>query len=275
MNKAYLILQDGTSFEGYSFGSVNSVSAETVFNTSMTGFQEMLSDPDHNGQIVVTTFPSIGGTGVNAEDSLSDCSPVGVVVREYCPEPSNFRCERTLEDFMKERGIVGICGIDTRRLTRIIRDKGTMNGIITSDPGVTVESISDLPFCERYADGISAMKSRIASGEHVFAVGTEHLFLAAAMGCKVVKLQTGHRGSNQPVRDLRTGNICLTRQNHGWAVESVAEEVGEVILENVNDRTIEGIKYRNIPAMSVQFEPSPHGGPRNTMYLVEEAGKCR
>jgi len=124
MKKACLVLQDGTRFEGYSFGADTKVTADVVFNTRMTGFQEMLSDPVHKGQIVVATFPIVGVPGTNEEDVLSADSPAGFIVREHCPAPSNFRCEGNIDEFMKKRNIVGLYGIDTRKLTHILRDNG-------------------------------------------------------------------------------------------------------------------------------------------------------
>lgn len=132
--KAYLLLQDGTVFEGLSFGAKGSVTGEVVFNTGMTGYQQTLTDPSNLGKLVVQTFPSIGNAGVNSEDDESDGASVsGYIVREWCAKPSNFRSEGNIHDYMEKRGIVGIHSLDTRALTRILRDKGTMNGIITSE----------------------------------------------------------------------------------------------------------------------------------------------
>jgi carbamoylphosphate synthase small subunit len=280
-NKAYLILEDGTKFEGRRFGALSEISGEMVFNTSMTGFQEMLSDPNHKGQIVVATFAVTGVPGANDEDMVSDCSPAGFIVREYCDEPSNFRARFTLDELMKKRAIAGLYGIDVRRLTRLIRDNGCMNAIISDNPKAVAPPLKPVDFAVEYSQQIADMKKRAESNEPIFAVEFEHLFLAAAMGGEIYKLSPGHRGSNQPVRDLRSANIYITRQNHAYAVKSIAADVGEVILENVNDKTIEGIRYKTIPAMSVQFPPSPHGGPRNTNYLsdefaaIVEGEKCR
>jgi carbamoyl-phosphate synthase small subunit len=128
----YLILEDGTKFEGKAFGADGDITeAEVVFCTSMTGFQEMLSDSKYKGKIVVATFPIVGVPGANSEDSISEDSPVGFIVREHCSEPSNFRSEGTLDEFMKKRSIVGLCGVDTRRLTRILRDNKSIKGKIT------------------------------------------------------------------------------------------------------------------------------------------------
>jgi len=130
MSKAYLILEDGTRFDGMAFGFDGEAEAEVVFDTSMTGFTEMLSNPQHKGRIVVATFPIVGVPGINDDDVLSEHSPAGFIVREHCPQPSNFRCETTIDDFMKSRSIVGLYGIDTRRLTHILRDNGTTKGKI-------------------------------------------------------------------------------------------------------------------------------------------------
>jgi carbamoylphosphate synthase small subunit len=276
--KMKLILEDGTVFEGDSFGFddyYKSVQAEVVFNTSMTGFTEMLTDPDSHGKLIVCTFPIVGAPGCNSEDIVSEHSPCGVIVREYCREPSNFRCEESMDEFMRKREILGLSGIDTRRLTRILRDRGSMQGIICAADDTETDGTAHFDehdFYEYYSEDIARMKQRLESGERVFAVGMEHLFLAAAAGCEIYKLRYSHRGSNQPVRDLRTGNVYSTRQNHGWSVRLVPKEAGRVFLENVNDDDIEGIIYGN-GSMSVQFEPSVHGGPRSTAYLREEFGE--
>jgi len=140
--KIYLILEDGTVFEGQSFGAEGEVTGEVVFTTSMTGFQETLTDPNYNNQIIVQTFPITGSVGANSEDNASDYGgAVGYIAREYCETPSNFRMETSLDEFLKERGIVGLCGIDTRRLTRHLRDKGTMNGIISTTDNADLEKL--------------------------------------------------------------------------------------------------------------------------------------
>jgi carbamoylphosphate synthase small subunit len=275
MKKAWLILEDGTKFEGRGFGADGEAAGEVVFTTSMTGFQEILSDPNHKFQIVVSTFATVGAPGANDEDCVSGDSPAGFVVREYCDAPSNFRAGESIDAFMKKRGVVGICGVDTRELTRLLRAKGSMNGVISLNENAAAAKLPQIDFCEQYSAEIADMEKRVQMNERIFATENEHLFLAAAMGGKIIKMNVGHRGSSQPVKDLRNGNVYSTRQNHGYVVESIPADVGEVVLENVNDRSIEGIVYKKIPAMSVAFAPSEHGGPRNTNYLRQEFLKLK
>jgi len=330
--KAWLILEDGTRYEGYQFGADagkdDCPTGEIVFSTTMTGFQESLSDSNYREQIVVMTFPTVGIVGANEQDEESADSvnsPAAVICRDYCPEPSNFRSKETIDDFMRKRGIVGLCGVDTRELARKVRDKDVVKGYITSslegtgaEPSMVQITIDvqneykvdnakyniaminfgakksfielmnekgcsltlDFNDCDGVVitDGaanpndfrIETIKRFAELKKPILAVGLGHQMLAIEMECEAEKLPNGHRGSNQPVRDLRNGNIYLTRQNHGYAVTKVPENVGEVILENVNDKSVEGIKYKSIPAISIQFDPSKHGGPRNTAYLVDE-----
>jgi carbamoyl-phosphate synthase small subunit len=329
---AWLILDDGTKFEGQVFGSAcpagSEITGEVVFSTGMTGFQETLTDPNYRGQIVVQTFPLIGNTGANEEDNESEFSPIGYIVKEYCDEPSNFRARNTLDAFMRHRGVVGLHGIDTRKLTHVLRDKGTVKGVISTDPNAELAPLDVLKITtpnterviadpkynigfvdlgarnslvkllnkygcslttlnndydaiiisdgagnpENYPIQIESIKRLLEFNKPVLAIGLGHQLLAAAAGCKTYKLKCGHRGDNQPVRDLRDGNIYITRQNHGNAVDSksVTKNIGEIFLENVNDKSCEGILYKNLPAMSIQFDPTENGGIRKTTYLIEE-----
>ncbi len=346
--KAFLVLADGTVFEGKSFGAEGTVIGEVVFTTSMVGYQETLTDPCYSGQMVVQTFPLIGNYGTNEEDYASDNSVVsGYIVREYCEEPSNFRCTSTIDAFMKKHGIVGLYDIDTRCLTRIIREKGVMNGMITVaesidkndamnkinayeigevvskvsvkekklfkadnakynvaliDFGDNKSYVSELlkrgcdvtvfPF-DSTADEVKAsgadavflsdgpanpvanteaietIKKLAAEKMPMFGVGLGHLVLALANGAEITKLKYGHRGASQPVVTLETGRTYITSQNHGYAVESLSSDIGEMSHINGNDKTCEGIKYNNIPAFSVQFRPETCGGPQDTSYLYD------
>ena len=326
-NKAFLILEDGTKFAGYSFGSVEPVSGEVVFATNMAGFQETLSNPDYRGRIVVQTFPIVGASGTNGMDSESKYNAAGYVVREHCPEPSNHRNEETIEQYMCSRGIGGLYGIDTRQLTRTIRGKNGIRGIISADENVVVPSAestaviaepypvvdcegakynitlvdcgvknsflellhnygcaintvpeSDCDACivaggvgnpTESAEALEALQAVVKSGKPVLAVGTAHQLLTVALGGTLQRLNSAHNGCNQPVRDCRNGLLYLTKQSHGCAIKDLPQSC-EVILENVVDKSIEGIKYTSIPVMSLQFEPSANGGPRNTKYLLEE-----
>lgn len=346
--KAFLVLADGTVFEGKSFGTEGTVIGEVVFTTAMVGYQETLTDPCYQGQMVVQTFPLIGNYGTNGEDYASDNSVVsGYIVREYCEVPSNFRCTSTLNDFMVKHGIVGLYDIDTRQLTRIIREKGVMNGMITvaesidkdeiikkladfdiSEPVAAVSvkepkviktenakfnvavmdfgdykayasvfaergcNVTVLPYDTSFEDiksldvdgvflsdgpgnpavntkSIETVKKIIDGKTPVFGVGLGHIVLALANDAKVIKLKYGHRGASQPVVTLETGRTYITSQNHGYVVESISDDVAEVSHVNGNDKTCEGICYKNIPAFSVQFRPETCGGPQDTSYLYD------
>lgn len=348
MEKAYLILENGNIFEGKSFGCTGEAVGEIVFNTSMVGYVENLTDPSYYGQIVVQTFPSIGNYGVTVCDAESDkCHLKGYIVREWCQEPSNFRCEENLDTFLKDKGVIGLYGIDTRALTRIIRENGVMNGkIVTGDKAElnlselknykivgAVENITckeetvikpegdvkkkvcviDLGLkksltkellsrgCEVTivpastsferikelgVDGvmlsngggdpsenkgvIETVKKLCEEKIPVMGVCLGHLVLALANGAKVEKMYYGHRGANQPAIDLETGRTYITTQNHGYVVdESSLGENAKVSFVNANDKSVEGIKYTDIPAMSAQFIPESCGGPLDTGYLYD------
>ena len=348
--KATLILADGTEFEGRAFGADGSVVGEIVFTTAMVGYQETLTDPSYCGQIVTQTFPLIGNYGVNSIDPESNSSVVsGYIVREHCEDPSNFRCEGDLDSYLKGMGIIGIYDIDTRRLTKIIRESGVMNGAIVCGeydkdalleeiraykvgevvPKVSVKekefypaenakfnvvlmdygykfnirrelvkrgcNVTVMPW-NSTADEIKALNPdgiMLSNGPGDPADNTEaiqtlhdlipaqiptfgiclgHQLLALANGAKTEKLKYGHRGGNQPVKDLALDRTFITSQNHGYAVVSgsVPAEAGEVSHVNGNDGTCEGVRYHNAPAFTVQFHPEACGGPKDTAYLFDE-----
>ena len=348
--KAELILADGTVFEGLGFGAEGSAIGEIVFTTAMTGYQETLTDPSYCGQIVTQTFPLIGNYGVNKIDSESNGSAVsGYIVREHCEKPSNFRCESDLDGYLKGLNIVGIYDIDTRRLTKIIRESGVMNGAIVSGeynkdellekiraykvgevvPKVSVKekeyfpaddpkynvilmdygykfnirrelvkrgcNVTVMPYnasAEEIksldpdgimlsngpgdptdnAQSIQTLRELIPARIPTFGICLGHQLLALANGAKTEKLKYGHRGGNQPVKDLARDKTYITSQNHGYAVvgESVPTEVGAVSHVNGNDGTCEGVRYTNSPAFTVQFHPEACGGPHDTSYLFDE-----
>lgn len=350
MKKAYLVLANGIVFEGKSFGAEGETIGETVFTTGMTAYQETLTDPSFCGQIVTQTFPLIGNYGVNDEDYQSPTSYVaGYVVREFCDTPSNFRSTGDLETFMKKHNIIGIYDIDTRSLTRKIRDFGVMNGAITTDIsnleqlierikaydiGNPVEKVSvkekeffpvegakfhvalfdfghkhgirktlnelgcNVTVCpnKTTADEIRALnpdgimlsngpgnpeddevsiqtlKDLIADKIPTFGICLGHQLLALANGAKTEKLKYGHRGGNQPVKDLSTGRTYITSQNHGYHVvgETLSKDVGEISHVSGNDGSCEGIRYKNSPAFSVQFHPEAKGGPLDTSFLFKD-----
>ena len=348
--KATLILADGTEFEGRAFGADGSVVGEIVFTTAMVGYQETLTDPSYCGQIVTQTFPLIGNYGVNSVDPESNGSVVsGYIVREQCEDPSNFRCEGDLDSYLKKYNIIGIYDIDTRHLTKIIRESGVMNGAIVHGdfdkeallaqiraynvgkvvPKVSVKAkeyypaenakfnvvlmdygykfnirrelvrrgcnVTVMPW-NSTADEIKALnpdgimlsngpgdpadnteaiqtlRELIPAQIPTFGICLGHQLLALANGAKTEKLKYGHRGGNQPVKDLALDRTFITSQNHGYAVVSgsVPAEAGEVSHVNGNDGTCEGVRYHNAPAFTVQFHPEACGGPKDTAYLFDE-----
>ena len=357
MCNAYLILADGTIYEGRSIGATGSTLGETVFTTGMTGYLETLTDPSYYGQIVTQTFPLIGNYGVINEDFESKQSWVrGYIVRELCDLPSNFRCQNNLNTFLKTQGIIGICGIDTRALTKRLRESGVMNGMILSGKEVeklekdktgllqkirdykiehAVEKVSKkegnpstgsgtadifnvilwdfgakaniqrelekrgckvtvVPYnttaeeiLKMKPDGIMLSNGPGDPAENVeiiteikkicetgtlpvFGICLGHQMLALARGCKTSKLKYGHRGGNHPCKDTQTGRVYITSQNHGYAVESTSlPEYAKMSFVNVNDETVEGITYTDIPAFSVQFHPEACGGPHDTNFLFD------
>ena len=349
--KAVLLLADGTEFEGWSFGADADAEGETVFTTDMVGYVETLTDPGYFGQLIVQTFPSIGNYGVMMEDfDSSRIWAKGYIVREWCDEPSNFRCEKTLDQLLKEQGIPGIYGIDTRHLTKVLRRSGAMRGLITTrdisgekeelcrrlsqetttgqvaavtgseivsypcgvnghkvalldlgvrrstikalqahgcdvtvypaftDPKVILESNPDGIFLSEGPGDpaedtalIANVKTLAASGLPLLAVDLGHQLLALAHGAKTIKLPHGHRGG-QPVKDLSMGRTFPTHQNHGYTVdgESLPAGVAEVSHRNINDQSCEGIRYHDIPAVSVQFLPDGDNSQVGTAYIYNE-----
>ena len=349
MKKIYLILENGKVFEGESIGAEGEVVGEVVFTTAMTGYLETLTDPSYYGQIVCQTFPLIGNYGVIEEDFESPSSFVkGYIVRDICDTPSNFRSQGKLDDMLKKLGVIGICGIDTRELTKIVRESGVMNGIITDKPTLdaskkkeldeyiikdAVKSVSckqkrvvcqvDKPtkrvalldygikrnIIEKLArrgcevtvfphdtsaeeiikfkpDGImlsngpgnpqenvyeiEQIKKLVDSKIPMFGICIGHQLLALSQGAKTYKLKYGHRGGNQPVKDLATGRVYVSTQNHGYAVDNATvPDNAEVTFVNVNDGTCEGINYKNSKVFSVQFHPEACAGPLDTGYLFD------
>lgn len=351
--KAILVLEDGRFFKGISFGAQGETFGEMVFNTSMTGYQEILTDPSYAGQIVAMTYPLIGNYGVNDSDVESRRPWVeGFVVRESSRIYSNWRATRSLDDYLKENKIVGIEHIDTRALVRHIRDKGAMRagistietepkallekvlaspqmqnrelaGAVTSaeiyvvpaeteerfhvvayDFGVKSNSLRELarrgcritvvpastPAKEVLAmnpDGIflsngpgdpAAMqttareiRSIAEANMPLFGICLGHQLIGEAFGAKTFKLKFGHRGGNQPIRNLATGKIEITAHNHGFAVEpdSLPEEI-EITHININDQTVAGLRHRRLPIFSVQYHPESAPGPHDSGYLFDK-----
>jgi len=338
--KAYLILENGKVFCGESFGAVTEETGEIVFSTSMGSYIEALTDPCYHGQILVQTFPLIGNYGIIYSDmESSKVHTKGYVVREICDMPSNFRCEGTLDSFLKEQGIMGISGIDTREITKIIREEGTMTACITTkepesiklsapdikdavktvstkekytlgdgdakialiDFGTTKSAVSTLaskgatvtvlPYNtkadeilgfdavylsdgpgnpENMTEAVSTIKE-VFGKKPIFATGLGHQLLAMANGAKIEKLPYGHRGANQPVKQISTGRVYITSQNHSYAVVSnTLPKEAEVTYENLNDKSCEGIEYKGKNAVSIQFRPIPGDGPNETNFLYNK-----
>ncbi|MEE9542213.1 MAG: glutamine-hydrolyzing carbamoyl-phosphate synthase small subunit [Thermodesulfobacteriota bacterium] len=363
-NKAILALSDGTIFEGLSFGFSGEAVAEICFNTSMTGYQEILTDPSYKGQIVSMTYPQIGNYGINSEDVESRRPWVeGFIVKEVCPEPSSWRSEKSLDAFMLENGIVGISGIDTRALTRLIRDKGAMEGVISAKdldpkslvkkarahPGLTGRDLVSLVTTDKpykwdeglwNLEGVDALAGKSIPQERykvvafdfgmklnilrnlvsigcdvtvvsasttakevlamapdgvflsngpgdpeavtyavetvkellrklpVFGICLGHQIISLALGAKSFKLKFGHRGANQPVKDLNTGKVEITSQNHGFAIDAKSMKgLSKITHVNLNDDTVEGLSSPGEKFFSVQYHPESSPGPHDSRYL--------
>ena len=346
--KAFLILEDGTVFEGTSIGSTKEIISEIVFNTSMTGYLEVLTDPSYAGQAVCMTYPLIGNYGICHEDQESlKPWPDGYIVRELSRIPSNFRSEDTIQNFLKKYDIPGIAGVDTRALTRILRKKGTMNGMITTNAAYNLEEI--LPRLKAYTTGkvvekVTCTETHVLEGNGkrvalldfgakdniaqslnrrgcevtvypaatsaetilasdpdgimlsngpgdpkectaiikevrklyeseipIFAICLGHQLMALATGADTKKMKYGHRGGNHPVKDLETGRVYISSQNHGYVVdtETLNPEVAVPAFENVNDKTNEGLKYTGKNIFTVQFPPEACPGPQDSGYLFD------
>ena len=365
--KAILALADGTIFEGEHFGATGETVGEVVFNTSMTGYQEILTDPSYAGQIVTMTYPLIGNYGINAADCESSYPQVaGFVVREYSAYYSNWRSEGSLGNYLLQHGIVGIHGIDTRALTKRLRIRGVIDGVISTveqDPAVlvgkaqrfggmagkdlvqnvtcgnlynadfnpisketdgadvqcTVESskvfqVVAIDFGIKHnilrqlavhgcsvtvvpatttADDILGLNpdgvflsngpgdpepvdygvqtvQRLMGKKPLFGICLGHQLLGRAIGAKTFKLKFGHRGGNQPVQRLDTGQVEITSQNHGFCVDiETLPSQARITHINLNDQTLEGMKLTDCPAFSVQYHPEASPGPHDASYLFQ------
>lgn len=372
---AALLLADGTVFEGFAVGAPATVMGEICFNTAMSGYQEVLTDPSYNGQIVTFTFPHIGNVGCNGEDiesggldgaASNHLGACGLVIREPITNPSNFRSRQHLDAWLKERGIAGICGIDTRALTRHIRKHGAQNVAIISGSAqverallekvyqqlkvypslkgldlakeVTVKApyewnqprwsldaaprhthvdyhVVAVDYGEKLnilrclaslgcritvvpaqtsaedilklnpdgvflsngpgdpaATGVYAVpviQKLIASGLPVFGICLGHQMLAIAMGGSTEKMHQGHRGANHPVKDLQTGKVEITSQNHGFVVSEKLPADVEVTHRSLFDGTIQGLRHKTKPVFCVQGHPEASPGPHDSLYLFE------
>jgi carbamoyl-phosphate synthase small subunit len=350
MKQARLVLEDGTIFYGESFGADCEVGGEVVFNTGMTGYQEILTDPSYSGQIITMTYPLIGNYGINPADYES-AHPFarGFIVKEYCEIPSNWRAELSLDAFLKKYNLPGLAGIDTRALTKRLRTHGTMRGILTAsgesdaillEKVAQVRDLSGQDFVKQattdhiYSEGEGAKhvvlvdfgaKANIARClvQHgckvtivpcdttsnailklkpdgimlsngpgdpqdvsyavamvcdligklpIFGICLGHQIIGLALGGTTYKLKFGHRGGNHPVKNVLTGKVTITSQNHGFAVREDSLNPDEVVIShiNVNDRTVEGLKHRKLPVFSVQYHPEAAPGPWDSEGLFDE-----
>ena len=342
-----IILQDGTEFYGYGFGASGECTAEIVFNTSMVGYQEILSDPSYTGQAIVMTYPLIGNYGMCEEDyeSLRPTASA-MIVREYNDEPSNFRAAATLGQIMEKNGIIGIAGVDTRKLTKYIRDKGTCKVLITDASTSNLAALAHLqslilpndqvprvstkqPYFspaeqKKYhvaaidcgmkqnivrrlngwccdvtvfpwnttVDKINAIAPdgvflsngpgnpedvqcviglvRQLRGRYpIFGICLGHQIIALAYGAKTYKLKFGHRGGNHPVKNLKTGKVEITSQNHSYAVDITSLDNTPLTATHINllDNTVEGLECANDRVFSVQYHPESAPGPQDSDYL--------
>lgn len=343
-----LILEDGTVFKGKAFGANNNVFGEIVFTTSMTGYQETITDQSFNGQIITFTYPMVGNYGVNRDDYESIAPTCkGVVVKEHARVASNWRSQMTLDEFLKRKGIPGISGVDTRALTRKIRQVGTMKASIVDvgdsfdhafdqlkatvlatnqvqqvstskpypSPG-TGKNVAVIDFGLKHSilrelskrncnltvlpyntdaktilslapDGVMLtngpgdpkdvpeaieMIREIQGKIPIFGICLGHQLFALANGADTYKMKFGHRGLNHPVREIATGRIDFTSQNHGYAVDEKTVDPDQLLITHVevNDGTVEGIRHRHYPAFSVQFHPDAAPGPHDALHLFDE-----
>ena len=353
--KAILALEDGSIFTGRAFGALGEATGEVVFNTSMSGYQEILTDPSYAGQIVVMTYPHIGNYGTNEKDEESQRPYVeGFVAREFSAISSSWRCSESLEDYLKRHKIVALSEVDTRALVLHIRSRGAMRGIISTedlDPNALVERARSIPSMlgQDLASFVSCKEPYVCNGPSaqarrfnvvaydygikrnilnslvhvgcdltivpantcaedvlshnpdgvflsngpgdpeplnyavvairqllgrvpVFGICLGHQLMGLAFGGRTFKLKFGHRGGNQPVKNLQNTRVEITAQNHGFAVDPDSLNANQIELThiNLNDQTLEGMRHRNLPAFSVQYHPEASPGPHDSHYLFEE-----
>ncbi len=342
-----LILENGEVFVGKAFGSGKQMSGEVVFNTGMTGYQEILSDPSYCAQIVTLTYPLIGNYGINRDDFESIKPSInGLIVKEAAKFPSNWRNEETMDELLKANDIPGLEGIDTRKLTRMIREHGTLKGKLCSmdvDVDAVVSELKEMSLIKNQVSLVSTKQSYASPGRGyrvvlidygmkkgilrelnnrgcdivvvpynatseeilrlnpdgimlsngpgdpvnvpeavetlknllgkapIFGICLGHQLLALACGASTTKLKFGHRGSNHPVKELASGKVDITSQNHGYTVEAHSIKNTKLSITHVavNDGTVEGIEHTEYPAFSVQYHPEASPGPEDANGLFE------
>ncbi|AII58156.1 carbamoyl phosphate synthase small subunit [Dehalococcoides mccartyi] len=352
-NTAYLVLEDGTVFSGKSFGAETEAIGEVVFNTSMNGYQEMLTDPSYTGQIIIPTYPLIGNYGVNPFDNESACiRATAFGVHEECLLPNHYQNNQTIHSFLEESGIPGISGIDTRAITRKLRSAGVMRGMITTtktpeEAFKTIRSAPDygqIDFVRKISTPaayewqkekpsfagfhiavldcglkysiLNQLKSHgckvsvlpcTASPQDIDALNPDGVLLSPGpgnpelldylvntvryacekypvmgiclgnqligkvFGAKTFKLKFGHRGGNHPVKDLTSGRVYITSQNHGYSLDPATLKEGlEVSHINLNDGTVEGLRHRELPVFSIQYHSEASPGPMDSTYLFKQ-----
>lgn len=348
LERRYLVLEDGTYYEGYQLGSNDLSVGEIVFNTAMTGYQETISDPSYTGQIITFTYPLIGNYGINRDDfEALTPSLNGVVVKEASTHPSNFRNQKTLHDVLVQYKIPGISGVDTRSITRKIRQHGVLKAGFTDnreDIDTLITTLQDTTLPRNEVETVSTKTPYVSTGsdlsvflldfgkkqnivrelnlrgcnvtvvpydtsaEEILAMSPDgvmlsngpgdpdvvevaldmingilgkipffgiclgHQLFALSQGATSFKMKFGHRGANHPVKDLRTGKVDITSQNHGYAIDkaSLAHTDLEVTHIALNDGTVEGLRHKTLPAFSVQYHPEARPGPSDSNYLFDE-----
>ncbi|WP_226681517.1 carbamoyl phosphate synthase small subunit [Sutcliffiella horikoshii] len=341
MDNGYLVLETGEVFPGTLIGSKGDAIGEVVFNTSMTGYQEIMSDPSYAGQIIVFCYPLIGNYGINPQDfEAANIYAKGVVMGEACHLPNHYSSEVAAPELLGEMGISGLSNVDTRELVKTIRKRGSVKGFITN----TLKEFPDIKVPDNWVELVSTpkIKNFPGAGPHIvlvdygykksileallhancqvtvvpFTTSLEevealqpdgvllsngpgnpevlkshlpkikmivekfptlgiclgHQLLAMAFGATTEKLLFGHRGGNHPVKELVTGKVYITSQNHSYNVkeDSINLDVFSITYKNINDGTVEGLQLKNFPALSVQFHPEAHPGPQDTNYIFEK-----